>query len=126
MLGHGHFRLGDRDEAVGETALGFESPLGRTSPSSLERSGVDSSDVLLEARTDLVERVEAGLELGVCVAPYSAIVWCYRAMTSISWANLEGKGKIDSGEKRMVCDDGERRDRWVETSRHQPRGHCIG
>jgi len=74
MLGHGHFLFGDRDEAAGETALGFEFSLGRMSPFSLARSGVDSSDVLLEARIDLVERVEAGLGLGERVAPYSAIL----------------------------------------------------
>jgi len=28
MLGHGHFLLGDRDEVVGETGLGFEPPSG--------------------------------------------------------------------------------------------------
>jgi hypothetical protein len=55
MLGHGHFLFGGRDEAAGETDLGFESPSGRMSPFSLERSGVDSSDVPLKARADLVE-----------------------------------------------------------------------
>jgi len=73
MLGHGHFFLGDRDEAGGERALEFESALGQMAPFSLARSGVDSSDVLLEARRDLVERVEAGLGLGVRVDPYSAM-----------------------------------------------------
>ena len=91
MLGHGHFLLGDRDEAAGETALGFESPSGRTSPFSLARSGVDSSDVPLQARIDVVERVEAGLEPGLCVAPYSAIVWCYRWMMNISWVGESEK-----------------------------------
>ena len=76
MLGHGHFFLGDsdrplidrsRDEAAGEAALGFGDPSRRASLFSLARSGVDSSDVLLETRRDFVERVEAGLELGVAV-----------------------------------------------------------
>jgi len=80
------------------------------SPFSLARSGVDSSDVPLEVRTDLVECVEAGLELGVRVAPYSAIVWCYRSMTSISWPTWRVKG-------RYVDDDVDKKMRWVETSR---------
>lgn len=98
---------------MGETSLEFESPLGRTSPFSLARSGVDSSDVLLEARRDLVERVEAGLGLGVRVDPYSAIL-------VLPPDDDHGKGKIDSGDAMMMWT---KRTRLVETSGSQPRSH---
>lgn len=93
-----------REVAAGDPSLWPLSSFARSPLLSLASSGVDSSDVRLDARCEPVERVEAGLELGVRVeaqlglskVPRSAMMGVSKlADATVSYAASPGVSLIE-------------------------------